>query len=129
MRAILVLLLLNACDGEPVGRLCDLGSAAPGPDQLTIATPSLDCVSRECMKVPLERELPPGSIAPTGNTGLCTAACGSDDDCEGVTETPCTTGFACRVATTVGDFACQKLCVCRDYIDESRGDFAACAGE
>ncbi|HEY4180273.1 MAG TPA: hypothetical protein VGM90_25700 [Kofleriaceae bacterium] len=126
MRILAIVLLVSACQADPVGRLCDLGSAAPGPNELTIATPSLDCVSRTCLRTPVERELPPGSVPPTGNTGLCTAACGSDDDCEGVTETPCRTGFVCQIATTVGPFACEKLCVCRDYVNTPRPDDAAC---
>ncbi len=55
------------------------------------------------------------SEVPSGNSGLCTAECTSDDDCESVPGSPCTGGFACSVAATVGPFCCRKVCVCRDY--------------
>lgn len=107
---------LVACAGEPVGRKCDLGGT-PGPTETLVAS-SLDCVSRTCLHVPLGRDLPAGGDYPTGTTGLCTAACATDDDCAGVAETPCRTGFACGVppGASVGDFCCQKLCVCKDYV-------------
>ena len=38
------------------------------------------------------------------------------DDCERVPESPCSGGFACGVAVTVGPFCCKKFCVCKDYI-------------
>lgn len=107
-------LVFGACDEEPVGRLCDLGSAPQGME-VVIASPSLDCVSRTCLRVPLTQELPAGSSFPSGGTGLCTATCESDDDCVRDPDSPCLGGFECRVAVTVGPFCCQKLCACRDY--------------
>ena len=53
---------------------------------------------------------------PTGNKGLCTAECESDDDCDRVPESPCRTGFTCAVPVVVGPFCCRKLCICKDYI-------------
>jgi hypothetical protein len=105
---------LAACQGEQVGRLCDLG-AVPQPGEVVVASPALDCVSRECLSVP-----PPSGVAlpaglPTGANGMCTAECTQDSDCETVPESPCSAGFACEVAVTVGAFCCQKFCVCRDY--------------
>ena len=41
----------------------------------------------------------------------------------------CENGFACMWPTAVGAFACQKLCVCRDFVGEPAGGFtkpAAC---
>jgi hypothetical protein len=35
------------------------------------------------------------------------------------------------VPTTVGDFCCEKMCVCRDFVYEPQGGFqtpAVCAG-
>lgn len=98
---LLVLLAVAGCTGTPVGRICDYGPPA-GLDEIIIASPSLDCVSRTCLKLPQAAD------------GVCTAACERDDDCEAVPETPCTSGFACRVAVTVGPFSQQKMCVCRD---------------
>ncbi len=109
-------LLGGACADNPVGRICDLGSQTPAATEVVVASPSLDCVSRTCLRVPLGRELPPGSSFPTGNNGLCTAECSSDADCDRVPESPCTTGFTCGVAVTVGPFCCRKFCICKDYV-------------
>lgn len=106
------------CEDNPVGRLCDLGTATPQVDEAVVASPSLDCVSRECLRVPKGRELPPGSTFTEGNTGLCTAECSSDDECDRVPESPCVTGFTCGIpdGIAVGAFCCKKLCICKDYI-------------
>lgn len=106
----------SGCFGEPVGRICDLGTQSPAATEVVVASPSLDCVSRTCLRVPLGRELPAGSTFPAGNNGLCTAECEADDDCERVPESPCITGFACGVAVTVGPFCCRKFCICKDYV-------------
>lgn len=107
---------LAACGGEPVGRICDLGTALPQAGEVVVASPSLDCVSRTCLRVPLGRELPEGSKYPSGANGLCTAECSSDGDCERVPESPCITGFTCGIAVTVGPFCCRKFCICKDYV-------------
>jgi hypothetical protein len=120
---VLVLLAIGAfgagasgCSENPVGRICDLGTAAPGAAEVVVASPSLDCVTRTCLRVPKSRELPPGSQYPAGNNGLCTAECSSDSDCDRVPESPCITGFTCGVAVTVGPFCCRNFCICKDYI-------------
>jgi hypothetical protein len=112
----LVVLSATACTSNPVGRICDLGTATPAPSEVVVASPSLDCVSRTCLRVPLGRELPMGSSFPEGNNGLCTAECEADSDCDRVPESPCKTGFTCGVAVTVGPFCCRKFCICKDYI-------------
>lgn len=109
-------MFLAACAGEPVGRICDLGTQTPQPAEVVVASPSLDCVTRTCLRYPLGRELPPGSKFPEGNNGLCTAECASDDDCDRVPESPCITGFTCGIAVTVGPFCCRKFCICKDYV-------------
>ncbi|MBX3158596.1 MAG: hypothetical protein KF773_21695 [Deltaproteobacteria bacterium] len=96
-------------------------------------------MTRTCLRQPQERELPPGSVFPEGANGLCTAECASDDDCERVPESPCTLGFTCAIAVTVGPFCCRKFCVCKDYVvvpeggratpkacEASNGDNACC---
>jgi hypothetical protein len=113
---VLVLGGATACTSNPVGRICDLGTEAPAPSEVVVASPSLDCVSRTCLREPLGRELPPGSSYPEGNNGLCTAECESSDDCDRVPESPCKLGFTCGVAVTVGPFCCKKFCICKDYI-------------
>ena len=114
---LLAIAVLGAgCTDNPVGRLCDLGTATPAATEVVVASPSLDCVSRTCLRVPLSKELPPGSSFPTGNNGLCTAECSGDGDCDRVPESPCITGFTCGIAVTVGPFCCRKFCICKDYI-------------
>lgn len=107
---------LVACTGEPVGRICDLGTLTPQMTEVVVASPSLDCVTRTCLRVPLGRDLPMGSKFPEGNNGLCTAECASDSDCDRVPESPCVTGFTCGIAVTVGPFCCRKFCICKDYV-------------
>lgn len=121
--AVLVVLMSLAaldmsCADNPVGRICDLGTSTPQVDEAVVASPSLDCVSRTCLRVPLGRALPPGSAFPAGNNGLCTAECSSDADCDRVPESPCITGFTCGVppGIVVGPFCCRKFCICKDYI-------------
>ncbi|TMQ04370.1 MAG: hypothetical protein E6J90_51615 [Deltaproteobacteria bacterium] len=104
------------CSDNPVGRICDLGTATPETGEVVVASPSLDCVSRTCLRVPKTGELPPGSNFPEGNSGLCTAECSADSDCDRVPESPCITGFTCGIAVTVGPFCCRKFCICKDYI-------------
>jgi hypothetical protein len=113
---VLGILLVAACSGDPVGRVCDLGAEMPAVGEVVVASPSLDCVTRTCLRVPLDKELPPGSEYPAGNNGLCTAECDSESDCERVPESPCTGGFACGIAVSVGPFCCRKFCICKDYI-------------
>ncbi|HEX3766175.1 MAG TPA: hypothetical protein VHW23_46085 [Kofleriaceae bacterium] len=104
------------CDDNPVGRLCDLGASTPTVDNTVVASPSLDCVSRTCLHFTPDRTPPPGSNPQPLNSGLCTAECSMDSDCERVPESPCVTGFTCAIATTAGDFCCKKFCICKDYI-------------
>jgi hypothetical protein len=124
-------LLVAACGGDPVGRICDLG-LTPGESEAVVASPSLDCVSRTCLKVALEvplNQLPPNSRYPTGNLGLCTDRCEQDSDCERVPESPCQSGFTCAIAVEVGPFCCEKFCICKDYLvipESGRPTPAAC---
>lgn len=108
--------LAAGCADNPVGRICDLGAATPQASERVVASPSLDCVSRTCLRFPPERTPPPGSVPPSGNNGLCTAECSADEDCDRVPESPCLTGFTCGVAVTVGPFCCRKFCICKDYL-------------
>ncbi len=106
-----VLFIVAACAPDPVGRLCDLGST-PNNNEVLVGAPSLDCVSRTCLHVPAQA----GSMAPGGTTGLCTAACTSDDDCQQIAGSPCVSGFTCGVPLVNGPFCCEKLCICKDYV-------------
>ena len=72
-----------------------------------------------------------GFQTPPLTTSLCTADCSSDDDCadgelrvsSDTGDTRCQTGFACKVAETVGDFCCRRLCVCKDFLLKTPGGY------
>jgi hypothetical protein len=110
-----------SCENKHIGRSCqltvdpDAGTSAGSTATLDVA---LECPSRICM-LPA-REAFFSDTPPTGS--LCTADCSSDDDCADAelrsSSNPagCKGGFACKVAETVGDFCCRRLCVCKDFI-------------
>jgi hypothetical protein len=116
------------CDNHHVGRPCELGTARPvdgTPDGVTtISSPALECPSHLCL-------LPSPEDALVGTGPLCTASCESDADCEGgesrdannPADTRCQKGFVCTWATKTGAYACQRLCVCRDFVTEPPGGF------
>ena len=110
--------LSAACNDNPVGRIYDLGVDNPGQSEAVVGSPSLDCPTRTCLKIPvaLNKELPDDFRPLSPNKGMCTAECESDDDCDKVPESPCVTGFTCGVAVTVGPFCCRKFCICKDYV-------------
>jgi hypothetical protein len=103
--ALAALALVAACGDDPiVGQPCRIAGDAGNPQEVIVASPSLDCVSRTCLHSP-------------GGDDLCTASCTSDADCEGAADSPCRAGFACAVPVVVGPFACRTMCVCRDDLD------------
>jgi hypothetical protein len=104
------------CTANPVGRKCDLGEQTPQANEVVVASQSLDCVSRTCLRYPPTRELPPGSAPLEANIGLCTAECSSSSDCERVPESPCVLGFTCGIAVSAGPYCCRKFCICKDYV-------------
>jgi hypothetical protein len=106
----------SGCSDNPVGRLCDLGASTPTVDSIVVASPSLDCVSRTCLHFKPTRPPPPGGNPQPINSGLCTAECSMDSDCDRVPESPCITGFTCGISVTAGPFCCKKFCICKDYI-------------
>src|SRR5262245_37249098 len=117
-----------------LGQTCELGASAPdgGGTISVVSSPALDCPSRICL-------LPAGDTGnPQGTGALCTISCRSNTDCvsgqlgpsQNPSDTHCENGFVCMVPMTVGPFACQKLCVCRDFVTEPPGGFqtpAVCA--
>ena len=126
--ALLMFALGGACEDKHIGRTCELGVMPMGGSSGSIATissPALECPSRICL-------LPGAETANAQNTGpLCTAGCESNDDCQdgetGPKNNPddhhCENGFVCMWPTLVGDFACQRFCVCRDFVVEPPGGF------
>lgn len=119
----IVMLGVAGCQQPVVGAVCDIGGATQSSASV-LATPALECETRECLKVPqLSSGLPTGARPLGASEGMCTAACESDADCEAVAGSPCQSGFTCGVpqGLTVGASCCQKVCVCRDYLDLAAG--------
>jgi hypothetical protein len=107
----------SGCEDKHIGRRCDLaladdGGAAAGQETATINSQAVECPSRICLQAAQAN----GPV----NTGpLCTAECGGDDDCaDGQTGAAplCQGGFKCVIPTTVGDFCCKRMCVCKDFL-------------
>jgi hypothetical protein len=120
LQLVLVALVavVAACTENPVGRICDLGVAVPSENESVLASPSLDCQTRTCLKVPRDPNATPhpDSRYPEGNKGLCTAECDTDSDCDRVPESPCKSGFTCGIPVVVGPFCCRTMCICKDYV-------------
>ncbi len=111
-----------ACENKHIGRPCgfsvdsDAGTTTGTTATLDVA---LECPSRICI-------LPAQEAAPKSppTTSLCTADCSSDDDCSDAerrntgdtSDQRCVGGFVCKVAETVGDFCCRRLCICTDFL-------------
>lgn len=125
-------LSVSGCGPSQVGRPCEVGTTPLGGSSgqiVTVSSPALECPSRICLL--------PGADNVQGTGALCTASCETDTDCTEAESGPkndpsdhrCENGFACMWPTTVGAFACQKMCVCRDFVGEPTGGFtkpAAC---
>ena len=114
-------------NGAPIGRPCDIGFDGGFTDAgtvvATISSPALDCASRICLVAPVQKAAEVAS--------LCSAPCASDLDCaageRGDPNDPadqrCKAGFVCMVPSTVGSFACMRMCVCTDSLVVPSGGF------
>lgn len=73
---------------------------------------------------------------------MCSKTCATDDDCNNTSlgnrptvdddETSCASGFKCTVLQRLGQFCCDKLCVCQDdlpALDKLEQDCAPGTGE
>src|SRR5450432_109992 len=115
-------LVTSGCEDKHSGRVCSLDTADAGTSatgtSATLNGQAVECPSRIC--------LAPAADMTTNTGPLCTATCSSDDDCSDGEPTTdqaskqCKKGFTCMVATTVGAFCCEHMCVCRDFIDTTR---------
>jgi len=122
----LTMFAMGACEDKHIGRLCELGTTPTGGStgQITIiSSPALECPSRICIL--------PGDQKGTTRGSLCTASCEDNSDCEDGETGPvgdpndkhCETGFACVWQGNVGNFPCQRFCMCRDFVYEPMGGF------
>jgi hypothetical protein len=120
-RLVMIALLAAACQTPPpsIGGPCTTGTGAGPPGTITITGSAFDCQGGICVQI--------GGAT----SGTCSASCTSDADCRDVTPgagAPCVSGFTCAVATSVGELACQKLCLCRDSASLWQSAAAACGG-
>lgn len=61
---------------------------------------------------------------------MCSKKCSSDSDCQsaGITQqvvvddTACESGFTCARIQTLGEFCCERLCVCKDDLNQTAAD-------
>jgi hypothetical protein len=125
--AVAVFSMGGACEDKHIGRPCELGTTPAGGSsgQITIiSSPALECPSRICI-------LPGAMKDPMGTGPLCTATCDSNEDCEDgetgpkgdLSDNRCETGFACVWQGNIGNFPCQRFCMCRDFVFEPMGGF------
>jgi hypothetical protein len=130
MRALLLCTLLSAvvgaalfaCNPNSIGRPCvnPGGQAVKG---VQISSPALECPSRLCLIEPAGASS--GNVSGADDGGFratCTARCNSDSDCDPETTQSCKSSFVCAVATQVGPFCCQKVCICKDDLSSSNSD-------
>ncbi len=100
--------VLAGCADAGVGRPCGAGTDGGVGNGILLRADAVECPSRLC----LEERQGGGTARAT-----CTVNCVSDDDCGDALLGPagqglCDGAFVCAVATVVGPFACQRLCVC-----------------
>lgn len=105
--------LAAGCSDLGVGQKCLNPSASTldgGAKGTQIASPSLECRSRLCY-------LQQGTGG-NSDKDYCTAKCTTDDDCKGaLTGTQsglCPSSFVCAIPSSVGAFACEQFCICKD---------------
>src|SRR5882724_7452980 len=119
-------LVSSGCEDKHIGRVCDLDTATVATSMsgtnATFNGQAVECPTRICV-------LPSAQGGATTTTSLCTAGCSSDDDCsDGETTSDqngkqCKKGFACLIASTVGPFCCEHVCVCKDFVDTTQPGF------
>jgi hypothetical protein len=114
----------TGCEDKGIGRPCDVLTDA-GPKQGVFNSEALECPSRICLK-PVVQEGVTMKVPPTGP--YCSASCSQDSDCDGqgrdlsnLRDTRCQSGFACGIAFVKGKICCQKLCLCKDFLNPSVG--------
>jgi hypothetical protein len=108
------------------GNACEVGAGVTGgPGAVSLTSVTTQCgFGGACL-------LPAADYSNVTTGPLCTSSCTTTADCAGGTvanandpnDHRCKKGFVCMVPTTVGDFCCQQMCVCRDFVAEPVGGF------
>jgi len=102
-------------DIPPLDRACTIG------DDTTCNEPGES--TYECVRDAQGRGTCRVSSRFVMRNSMCSKQCSSDADCQdrfgryGLAErTACTSGFKCAVVQSLGDFCCEKLCICADEL-------------
>ncbi len=111
--ALLLALLLGACQSEDVGYPCKMqqGTGAQVNSQ------ALDCETRLCLLM--------GDV--TDAKPQCTKICGEDGDCPGPMANICEDGFRCIPVLQTTALQCCKMCVCKRFLPASNPALQYCA--
>jgi hypothetical protein len=107
----------TGCKSNPVGRVCILSDPEGdgGVPQTVVGSPALECESRTCLHLAGK------------SPDMCTASCEKDSDCDTAPESPCKMGFVCAIPVVTGSFCCERLCMCKDQLDNGTpADPAGC---
>jgi hypothetical protein len=120
---VLALGLGGGCEDKHIGRPCNTNVADAGVTGGRVAiltSPSLECPSRICLQAAPQGTGSADEQAAEG--AMCTTGCSTDDDCsDSDPGTKCTGNFICTWPTTTGNFCCQKMCVCHDFVVVPKG--------
>ena len=114
----------TGCEDKAIGRRCDVLTDA-GNSQGVYNSEALECPSRICLKPVVQV----GATMPDPPTqAYCSASCSQDSDCDGQLRNVkngldyrCESGFSCGIAFVKGKICCQKLCLCKDFLNEAVG--------
>ena len=131
------------CEVSDLGAPCNHGPARPS-ETLVVTFPALACNDLVCVYAdrkeppvgPCERHADcnvPGDPAQPFrcdegrcevatqhvlDRSMCSQFCDADADCRNVDEgSECKSGFACVPPQDLGDYCCQKMCICMDELD------------
>ncbi len=112
------------CEDKAIGRTCDVLTAAT-PSQGVFNAEALECPSRICLKPVVQT----GASGAVDTEPFCSASCSQDSDCEtdqkrnpdNPRDKRCQSGFTCGIPFVKGRICCQKLCVCKDFINQQTG--------
>jgi hypothetical protein len=127
----------TGCEDKAIGRSCDILTDA-GAAQAVFNTEALECPSRVCLKPVVD---PLANMPSPVTTPFCSASCSQDSDCDPnllrsgdqskSVNHRCVNGFACGIAFVKGKLCCQKLCLCKDFLNTSTGTQTpiACTGD
>lgn len=118
----LVALASTGCENLAIGRTCTTLADDEVTDLESIFNDeALECPTRLCVKPARQ------AVTSTDTAPFCTAECNADKDCadhekrdpKNPRDKRCTKGFTCAIAFETQPFACQKMCLCKDFVGDN----------